>query len=138
MGSFSFSTRDDCKYINEKYYSGFEGEEEFIFFTADSEGRKRGYGIWCGYTGAVTDGIKPEEYGFIGLQLYWHVDMYNEELCPDDIFTFSDPALVYRQLAAVDKSKLRFLPESGEVLEILKYMFKAASDSGEKVYVCCC
>ena len=55
MGSFSFSTRDDCKYINEKYYSGFEGEEEFIFFTADSEGRKRGYGIWCGYTGAVTD-----------------------------------------------------------------------------------
>lgn len=125
----------DYTYINEKYYSGFEGEGEYSFFVADSEGRKLGYGIWCGYLDYVVDGITPEEYGFIGLQLYYHVDIFNEELCPGDIYTFSDPALVYRQLAEADKSKLRFLPESGEVLEVLKAMFKDAADRNDKVYV---
>lgn len=125
----------DYTYINEQYYSGFEGEGEYSFFVIDPSGRKCGYGIWDGYLGAVVDGIKPEEYGFIGLQLYYHVDMLNEELCPDDVYEFKDPVTVYRQLAAVDKTKLRFLPESGEVLDVLKKLFRGAAETGKPVCV---
>ncbi|EXM38751.1 hypothetical protein RASY3_10975 [Ruminococcus albus SY3] len=126
---------EDYKYIDEKYYAGFEGEEEYVFFTCDEKGIRRGYGIWDGYLGAVVDGIKPEEYGFIGLQLYYHVDMLNEELCPDDVYEFKDPVTVYRQLAAVDKTKLRFLPKSGEVLDVLKKLFRDAAETGKPVCV---
>ena len=125
---------EDYKYIDEKYYSGFEGEEEYVFFTFDEKGIRRGYGIWGGYLGAAVDGIKPESYGFAGLQLYYHVDMFNEELCPDDIYEFKYPEFVYGQLASVDKSSLKFLPESAEVTDVLKEFFHNAAEAGKTVY----
>ena len=137
MGSVSFGP-EDYRSVNEKYYGGFEGGVEYIFFTCDEKGAKQGYGIWCGYLGAAVDGIAQEKYGFAGLQLYYHVDMFNEELCPEDIYEFKDPAFVYRQLAAVDKTTLRFLPESGEVTDLLKEFFRDAAEAGKTVYVLCC
>ncbi|WP_033166663.1 hypothetical protein [Clostridium sp. KNHs205] len=42
--------------INEKYYDGFEGEVEVLFYYYDNKGNQNGFRIWQGYFETLLSG----------------------------------------------------------------------------------
>lgn len=111
--------------INEKYYDGFEGDEE-IFFRLYVQGEEvESLGIWGGYFSSIIKLISPRKDGWYGLAYYYHLNIgwYDEEN-----WEVPNLALFYEQLIEVDETLLTH-NEDKEVLHLLQKLFRKAIDN---------
>lgn len=118
---------------DERYYDGFEGEDE-IFFAAAKDGRvRRRLGVWNGYINDIIRIIEPAPGGWEGITYHYHVtglDAFSEE----KPWRIEDITLVYKQLASVTPDMLSY-SKTAEVLREITDLLKEAADNGEEVYL---
>lgn len=117
--------------IYEKYYDGFEGDDEIIFTLEKKNGEKKEFGIWDGYFDDIMNQIKPEENGWTGLAYYYQlvIGWYDESPWEVKILLES-----YEQLKNIDINSLKYDEEKEILIKILS-MFEEAIDNGEKLYI---
>ena len=111
--------------VNEKYYEGYEGNEEIYFRLFINKREVESLGVWGGYFSAIVKLIPPQKEGWIGFPYYYHLNSgwYDEEN-----WNVPDIDLFYKQLQKIDKSKLTY-KEDKEVLYLICSMFKKAKES---------
>jgi hypothetical protein len=117
--------------INEKYYSGFEGEPEIIFYIEKSDGSKSGIGVWVGYFNSIIKQIKPNEGRWTSLAYYYHLDIGWYEESPWLIVNLEE---AYEQLREINKEDLTY-EEDKVILNTILNMFRQAIDKSYKMYI---
>lgn len=108
-------------HINEKYYNGFEGDEEIVFRLYIRDKEKEQLGIWGGYFNSIVELIKPDDKGWTGLAYYYHLDIgwYEEEN-----WKIPDIELAYRQLLGIYKNIIN--ENEKKILNIILKLLKKA------------
>jgi hypothetical protein len=117
--------------VDEKYYSGFEGEPEITFSLEEKNGDRREVEIWDGYFNQIMKQIKPEKEGWASLAYYYHLDIGWYDESP---WLIENLVEAYEQLNKIDKNALEY-KESKEVLDIILNMLREAIDSNCKVFI---
>lgn len=122
---------NDDTMMNEKYYNGFEGDEEICFRLFINEKEVESIGVWGGYLSSIVKLIPAQKEGWIGLAYYYHLNIgwYDEEN-----WVVPDIALFYEQLREIDENLLSF-NEDKEVLYLLQSMFRRAKDLCGKITI---
>lgn len=110
--------------MNERYYNGFDGDEEICLRLFINEYEVESVGIWGGYFSSIIKLIPPKNDGWSGFAYYFHLNTgwYDEEN-----WEVPNIPLFYKQLCEIDESLLLY-NEDKEVLHILQAMFKKAKD----------
>ena len=116
--------------VDERYYDGFEGEDEVFFVLADNGKVRRKLGVWYGYISDILRRVEPSENGWEGIAYRYHVcglDSYSEE----KPWHIDDLPLVYGQLAAVTQDMTEYAETPGVLSEITGLLKEALNGGGE-------
>lgn len=119
--------------VNEKYYEGYEGDEEILLRLYIDKEEVESVGIWGGYFSEIIKLIPPREEGWVGFSYYYHLNSgwYDEEnwFVPDiDLF--------YEQLQLIDENALAYNVDK-EVLDLIRSMFSKAKDFHGDITISC-
>ncbi len=117
--------------INERYYEGFEGDEEILLRLYVHDKEIEQLGVWSGYFNSIVQTIKPQKDGWTGLAYYYHlaIGWYDEEN-----WVVPDLRLFYEQLMEVDE-KLLVYNEDREVLHLLRCLFEKAIEKQGRITI---
>lgn len=117
--------------IDERYYDGFEGDEEICIRLLINEVEVESIGIWGGYFSSIIKLISPQNEGWTGFAYYFHLNIgwYDEEN-----WEVPNIPLFYKQLCEIDESMLSY-NEDKEVLHILQAIFKKAKDTCGRITI---
>lgn len=116
------------KEIDDKFYVGYEGEQEIQFIT-----EKKILSIWSGYFDDIMEQFTPSEDGWTGLAYYYHLLL---GWCEESPWKISDAEDCLKQFRSLDVSnnQLRF-GESKEVLDAICHMLEDAVKGHEDVWI---
>lgn len=111
--------------MNERYYEGYEGDEEICFRLFVNKEEVESIGIWGGYFSTIIELIPPQKEGWVGFTYYYHLNTgwYDEEN-----WNVPDIHLFYEQLQEIDENMLAY-NEDKEVLHLICSMFRKAKES---------
>ncbi|AUX26719.1 uncharacterized protein SOCEGT47_072890 [Sorangium cellulosum] len=85
------------------YYAGFEGEPEVRFHWTGDDGLERAVRLWVGYFDQIMSAIEPEEVGWTGLALPYHL---NEGWYDSSPWPIPELESVIEQWRRIDTSRL--------------------------------
>jgi hypothetical protein len=114
--------------MNLDYYTGFEGDAEITFKTADQE---MVITMWEGYFTNIIEDIMPNEQGmWEGLTLFHHTDTGWHDKSP---FRLPELTVIIKQLENCDSSSWDY--DTQQVYDNLLMLFKYASKNAVAVDV---
>lgn len=119
--------------VNEKYYEGYEGDEEILFRLYVNKEEVESVGIWGGYFSTIIKLIPPQDGGWVGFPYYYHLNSgwYDEEN-----WYVPDIDLFYEQLQLIDENALAYNVDK-EVLDLIRSMFSKAKDFHCDITISC-
>lgn len=115
--------------VNNKYYTGFEGEPEIQLICKNKEEIHKII-IWEGFFDEIMKAIVPEEHGWTGLAYYYNMNLGWYEEGP---WIIDDLQMAIWQLNTLDCKSLS--SEACEILKLICNMFKEAIDNGLDVCI---
>lgn len=117
--------------INERYYEGFEGNEEILLRLYVHDKELEQLGVWSGYFNSIVETIKPQKDKWTGIAYYYYLDIgwYDEEN-----WVVPDLRLFYEQLMEVDEKLLAY-NEDREVLHLLRCLFEKAIEKQGRITI---
>ena len=119
-------------HINNKYYKGFEGEQEIQFIRSPSNGDRTILSIWCGYFDDIMRLFQPTESGWTGLAYYYNLDIGWYEESPWKIPDVIDALHQFESLNHISGSHFK---ESQEILNEIRGFLSAAIKQNDGVWI---
>lgn len=119
--------------VNEKYYEGYEGDEEILFRLYVNKEEVESVGIWGGYFSTIIKLIPPQDGGWVGFPYYYHL---NSGWHDEENWYVPDIDLFYKQLQLIDENALAYNVDK-EVLDLIRSMFSKAKDFHGDITISC-
>lgn len=105
------------------FYSGFEGEPEFLFYA----GGKLALRCWEGYLAPLLEGARPSEQGWLGLADAWHRDLWG-----DEPWVVPDLVECIVQLQAIDRVPSHYQFAAAEALRLRDALVQVFQEARER------
>lgn len=115
--------------VNNKYYSGFEGEPEIQIICKKRTGTFK-WIIWEGYFDEIMKNVIPEENGWTGLSYYYNLCVGWDEEKP---WKIDDLKLTLNQLSAVKCQSVS--PNAREIIEMFCTIINEAINEKLDVFI---